>query len=65
MVVYEYSTVKATLDGLENSLADYSKAGWEIVNVIPSVYSSAQPPFTELLQVMVILRNPIGSTSEN
>lgn len=65
MVIYEYSTLKVTIDGLENALADYSRAGWEIVNVIPSVYSGAQPPFTELVQVMVILRNQIGDTGEN
>ena len=65
MVIYEYSTLKVTVDSLENSLADYSKAGWEVVNVMPSVYSGAQPPFTELVQVLVILINQIGDTSDN
>ena len=65
MVIYEFSTLKVTVDGLENSLAEYSRAGWEVVDVIPSVYSGAQPPFTELVQVLVIMRNPIGETPEN
>lgn len=65
MVVYEYSTQKVPVDALEDSLANYSKAGWEVINVLPCVYSGSQPPFSELVQVMVILRNPIGDTSEN
>jgi len=65
MIVYEYSTLKVSVGNLENSLAEYSKAGWEVINVIPSVYSSMNKPFTELYQVMVILRSAIGDTADD
>lgn len=64
MVIYEYSTLMVMVENLEKSLAEYSKAGWDVVNVLPSIYSSANQPFTELFQVMVVLRSPIGDTGE-
>lgn len=62
MIIYEYSTIKVGVDGLEVALAEHSKAGWEVVNILPSVYSEIHKPFTELQQVVVVLRSPIGET---
>ena len=33
MIVYEYSTLKVNVADLEDSLTEYSKAGWEIINI--------------------------------
>ena len=62
MIIYEYAIQKVTVENLEKSLTDYSKAGWEVVNIMPSIYSSVNMPYTELMQLMVVLRSPIGNT---
>lgn len=63
MIIYEHSVIKVNVDDLENSLSEYSKAGWEVVSVLPSVYSSMTPTFTELFQVLVVMRSKIGDTA--
>ena len=65
MIIYEHSVIKVNVDDLESSLSEYSKAGWEIVSVLPSVYSSMTTALTELFQVLVILRSKIGETADD
>ena len=59
MTIYEYAIQKVTVENLEKSLTDFSKAGWEVVNIMPSVYSNVNSAYTELMQLMVVLRSPI------
>lgn len=65
MTIYEYSTIKVGVDGLEAALEQHSKAGWELVNVLPSVYSGTHQSFTELCQVLIVFRSKIGETGDN
>lgn len=56
---YEYVTIVVGVDALTDTLNNSSQDGWEIFNVIPSSYSSVNKPFTDLNQVIVILRSKI------
>jgi len=64
VTIYEYSTLRVNMENLEASLTEYSRGGWEVINILPAVYSAMNSPFTELLQVTVVLRSPIGERTE-
>jgi|GEM_PF-6538318 len=58
---YEYAAVVVGVDALTETLNNSSQDGWEVFQIIPSSYSSVNKPFTDLNQVVVVLRSRVES----
>lgn len=56
---YEYDAVVVGVDALTDTLNGSSQNGWEVFEIIPSSYSSVNRPFTDLNQVVVVLRSKV------
>lgn len=56
---YEYASIVVGVGALADTLNNSSQDGWEVFNIIPSSYSSINKPFTDLNQVIVVLRSRI------
>lgn len=57
MAIYEYATIVVGVDALTESLNNSTQDGWEIFQIVPFSYSPVNKPFTDLNQVLVILRS--------